>query len=579
MSPNDAELNVTVDWLASVARGNGGLPNRVDGLARAFVTPPAAEDARHAWRTLGALLEEVRYVVFNIPAHLAEEQRRHFVAVLKPLANAEDYAWRATGSEIADDESCAVHIASDASKENGGLFSKLTAEWKWVWHEYAKLTYALEARSVFTWNQLLLHGCRDPKPFGLSWNGSGDLQQYYLEADERMLDTLDIGVRREASGAAWNSALAELSPRMDGWPRLSSDVHRFFSKLAPLDRVDLEQTAPAAIYHLLRSYGRWGGGAFLSIPVVLASGSDRNTSAVLSLCSERPLSAESIVRWRLLAECILPVISSSELVTQFHARKAAEQEAVHQAAAWAHEVKNRTAPIIACLRRAAAGERALDSDASRAFHGALILHAVSIAVHRALGGNQPVAQLTGKEAAPLLEALLQYLLNYHAATTRDQLLWEPRWSVAECVERLGTLLRVSATQSLAERAKAVLTDPKVICAAALLRELVQNIRVNGAVRGDRTINIRYLMQEDTLGGTLTVVLDQRQKERAVTFNPELGRGIQHANKLFGAGRMNIGHIEADPVVVTESGETAWDGFDVLIRSRAVFMVEESDAHA
>jgi hypothetical protein len=356
---------------------------------------------------------------------------------------------------------------------------------------------------------------------------------------------------------------------LDRWPDLPRDVVRSFSDLGPLDKVDLKATASASIYHLLRSYARWGGGAFISIPVVLASGADRNTSAVLSICTEGPLSSSSVLRWRLLAESILPVIASSELVTQFHVQRVAEEVALGQAEAWAHEVKNRTAPMIACLSRASAADPTLESDTSRALHGALILNAVSYAVQLALGSSQKLGRLTLASAPPILEAVLQYLLNYHAASTRDELTWTPRWSLEECVTRLSTLLAITGGYTLGERAQNVLVRPEVVYTTALLREVVQNIRVNSAVHGDRRINIKYSVR--MIADTAIVELEQRQRELTVTFRPELGRGIEATNKLFGE-RLALGYIEVDPVSEQPGSGSSWEGRNVLIRSRAVFMV-------
>ena len=570
MLPNDADFNKAVDWLAKVARDAGELPTRLDRLVRVFVTRPPKGDANGEWRALGAMLEDVRYVVFNIPAHLAEEQRRHFVAVLKPLAQSKDYAWRATEQEESADESCAVHIGNATRECSVTLRRRLTAEWKSVWNEYARLTYALEERGILTWNQLLLHGCRDPKPFGLSWIGDGDGgDKYYVRAEERILHALGIDMPAGTPRAVWNGTLADLPPRLDQWPELPSEIVQSFSDLGPLEKVDLARTPSASIYHLLRSYARWGGGAFISIPVVLASGADRNTSAVLSICSERPLSPASVLRWRLLAESILPVIASSELVTQFHVRRVAEEVALGQAEAWAHEVKNRTAPMIACLARASAADPTLESDTSRALHGALILNAVSYAVQLALGSSQKLGRLTLASAPPILEAVLQYLLNYHAASTRDKLTWTPRWSLEECVARLSDLLAVSGGRNLGERAQNVLVRPEVVYSTALLREVVQNVRVNSAVRGDNRIGITYSLKP--VGDTIIVEMEQRQRELTITFRPELGRGIQATNKLFGE-RLGLGYIEVDPVTEELGSGSSWDGRNVLIRSRAVFMV-------
>lgn len=573
-------LHRLIDWLAVVARRNGDLATRVDHLTRALVDPANYGGNGKIAESLTDLLAGVRYIVFNIPAHLAKEQERIFVAVLRPLQEAEQYAWPAADTQVHEVmEYCQVHVLAGGSSPNlsNDFTERLANEWRRVWNDYADLTTLLERNGIFTWNQFLLHGCLSPEPFGLSWTSQKQrqLSGYYLHATKKVLDTLGIRAPDPSNTYAWNNTLQNLPQQTDCWPDLPPDVVERWRVLEPRTEArDVGTSAAASIYHLIRSYARWGGGAFISIPVVIASRDSRHASAVLSVCSDLPLTSDALARWRLVATSVLPLVASSELVTHFELEHSERDAARRQAESWAHEVKNRTGPVIRFLSRASTLKGDHVADTTYALHATLILNAASFAYQLALGRQDDLRRLSRSTAPEIVEAVLQYLLNYYSASSADQFQWS-RWAVNECIDVLCKVLEVPSGRSIGERAKDALTKPQVVWTIALLRELVQNIRINSSPEGaERRIDIDYRI---TFSGTdLVVELTQRQRELNIDWNTESARGVQLANNLFGKERgLGLGNIEvAGPEVDMSDPVGAWDGRYVVIRSRATLALEE-----
>jgi hypothetical protein len=572
-------LNRVIDWLASVARGEGDLAKRVDHLTRAFVDPRSYGGDADATQMLQRLLAGIRYIVFNIPAHLANEHERIFVAVLRPLDKARDYGWKTAATPLAQlTHSCEVHIIDDRAPQ---FARRLADEWRHVWDDYATLTNALQDKGILTWNQYLLHGCRNPKPFGLTWTAKPAKlgHPYYVQPSDDLLRQLGVPPRAGMDTRTWNRALRELPRQTTGWPQLPPGLTQRWEELEPREHVkQLAATAAASIFHLLRSYARWGGQAFLSIPVVIASQDSRPVSAALSICSDAPLTAVDLLQWRTLAASVLPLVASTELVTHFALERSRREAALRQAEAWAHEVKNRTGPIIRFLARAATRVPETTEDTIRALHGTLILNAASFAIQLALGRPRDLKRLARRNARAVVDAVLQYLLNYYAASSEDQLHWSPQRTTNESIDALVKLLSISTVGAPGERARKVLTHARVVWTIALLRELIQNIRTNSPPDdADRRIDITYSIEE--IGDELVVQLEQRQRELIVEWKPEPVRGIQLTNDLFGVGGVGLGEIEVafpveEEIMPPVSGPVrSWDGVCVVIRSRARLALE------
>jgi hypothetical protein len=66
------------------------------------------------------------------------------------------------------------------------------------------------------------------------------------------------------------------------------------------------------VYHILRSYGCWGGNSFYSIPINYGSAKEKRIG-VLSICTKKPLSEKLIERWSLVANKIFKDIILHEI--------------------------------------------------------------------------------------------------------------------------------------------------------------------------------------------------------------------------------------------------------------------------
>jgi hypothetical protein len=335
----------------------------------------------------------------------------------------------------------------------------------------------------------------------------------------------------------------------------------------------------------MRSYARWGGGAFLSIPVPITGGLHKYASAVLSICSERPVAKGALALWTLIATAVFVRASSGELVTQFDLREAERDAARRQGEAWAHEVKNYTGPVIRLLARVARDCPNRHPNIDWALQGSRILNAASYAIQLGIGqryrrdiATTGLRRLPRPTAAGIVEAVLQYLLNYHDASTGDQLVleWCPKWPPENCIRQLSNLL--SARECAANRDVdwEVLTRAEVVWTVALLRELIQNVRVNHPVAGDVKVRVSYRL--DVQGDDLILELEQKQREMTVEEGPEEPPGIRHANELFGrASGIGLGEIEILRCQVDEpeaqaaslsGGVGGWAGKTVTYRARA-----------
>lgn len=212
-----------------------------------------------------------------------------------------------------------------------------------------------------------------------------------------------------------------------------------------------------------------------------------------------------------------------------------------QAAAWAHDVKNYTGPLIAELR----DHRRKGVDLSWPLQGVLILNAVSRAIQIGFNDKSSGAASTSdlalprRHAARIVELALQYMLNYHDhSSLAFRVEWDNRLTTKECIDQLCTELAWS------EDPESVLTHRSVLCPIAMLREVVMNMRVGEFA--DPVIRVSYTI-EDVGPGMNEIRLILTQRIREIGPNPgriESAPGIVMANLLFGPERgIGIGSIE------------------------------------
>ena len=240
----------------------------------------------------------------------------------------------------------------------------------------------------------------------------------------------------------------------------------------------------------------------------------------------------------------------------------AQKHAWEQAKAWAHEVKNYTAPVIDSLNDARLRNKQIVTSQeaqniiSRSRQSILILNAASYAVQlalsRRLGTEKPseknrLQRLPREQAIAIVESSLQYLLNYHAEAAEDFILrWAPRRTMQQVIEDLACILSEKedkATLTGKEKAnERILTDGRVIWVIALLREVIWNIRIESPFSNPGEINISYsLSLED---GELILNFIQEQVETAGwSKDREPPNGIRLANALFGKAGAGFGFID------------------------------------
>lgn len=244
----------------------------------------------------------------------------------------------------------------------------------------------------------------------------------------------------------------------------------------------------------------------------------------------------------------------------------AERAQLGQARAWAHDVKNFTSAIHGSLESAAAAfpEAAEDED-SRALRdateGVVILNSVAVAIHTALSARSGVALNNDRQLQRLPAAVgcklvclaFQYLLRYHRRWYQEYnerfylISTGPEEGTQDVVQALAAVLSVQESDHYGDetsRTKTVLSDPRVVWAVALLREVVWNINFKYRV-GDRpTIHVEYSCEQRGRQVVLTVSQKWLEKTNWLESWGTLGlpEGLKSANDLYGDNGVRLGHI-------------------------------------
>ncbi len=183
--------------------------------------------------------------------------------------------------------------------------------WKEIWSSYLVLTKDAQKEGLFTLNHWLFNKVRNPMNIGFYWGKpieSEEAESTYFFLPPETLRKLSIdGTKNEdfcsielpsdfSGQVAYDRALNEIKNYMDDMGQDDPGINNFTN-------------IGFAIYHIIRSFGCWGGEAFYSIPVNLGF-SGKQKIGILSICSKKPLSQKQAETWTLVAmKAIKDVIS------------------------------------------------------------------------------------------------------------------------------------------------------------------------------------------------------------------------------------------------------------------------------
>jgi hypothetical protein len=219
-----------------------------------------------------------------------------------------------------------------------------------------------------------------------------------------------------------------------------------------------------------------------------------------------------------------------------------------QGAAWAHDVKNWTGPIIrdlghasACLRDLQLAEKPAAA-LRRAELNSRLLNIVAIGrqyvfedlAQHARERSSSTVFLNGKDhidARFFIESAFQLLLTLHSGTHYKEfaLSWFPQWKESEVLEQMERSLEDKATRRIYS------------ATVAFLREVVHNMRVDESkkVPGRDVISVWYEFEQSMTNLVLHVHQKHVQMERRWGRMPP---GLQRANMLYGPKGARLGHI-------------------------------------
>jgi hypothetical protein len=224
-----------------------------------------------------------------------------------------------------------------------------------------------------------------------------------------------------------------------------------------------------------------------------------------------------------------------------------------QGAAWAHDVKNWTGPIIRDLGSASVGLRELRlpedslSALRRAEFNSRLLNIVAIGrqyifedlAQRAERKSAHTIFLHGRDPADIrfiIESAVQLLLTLHSGTYRKEFTvnWCPQWGESEIFDRMELILEDGSKRRI------------YAAIVAFLREVVHNIKLdeNKRVTGHDIISVRYEVGLSGNNIILSVHQEHIQTERRRGRMPP---GLKKANMLYGPDGARLGHIPENSI--------------------------------
>jgi hypothetical protein len=310
------------------------------------------EEALRGDRKIEQELKNVVYVVLNHPPLTLRGGKRHFVAAINSVHDhtATFLKGKATAAPLTTQEqNCEVLFLRPLANEP----LILSAQELWIkqWNEYWNITeYGVARKGIYTWNHLLLKEGARPVPVGLCWDsnlGKKDQAPYfYLSKD--IANRIGLAC---LSSPNWIEQLLALPANfIEEQVKEGADLLELKPLRSIFDEVDLHgsesrtlRSVAWKIFHLVRSYAVWGGAAFISIPIVIGTASISHT-AVLSLCTLKPLSYRAYREWLLIAGVLLRPLLEEEMFGLIKQLDFAEA-----AYSIGHPLKNRIMPIAASL--------------------------------------------------------------------------------------------------------------------------------------------------------------------------------------------------------------------------------------
>lgn len=175
--------------------------------------------------------------------------------------------------------------------------------WSLISEEYLQLTTEQEAKNnLLTLNHWLLNKTNTPLNIGVYWGHDPmnvDTDGGYFHLEKETFKNIGVSnIHKDEFNPLWlpknfagnfkyDRSLNEIKNHMSEMTQ-DNDVFNTFKNIG------------FAIYHIIRSYGCWGGKSFYSIPINYGSENEKRIG-VLSICSKKPLSEKLIERWSLVA--------------------------------------------------------------------------------------------------------------------------------------------------------------------------------------------------------------------------------------------------------------------------------------
>lgn len=301
----------------------------------------------------GRLLQSVVYAVANhVPLATSDESpdfQRSTVAVANRALFRADRSVLTAQASHADVRGLDCALAFFGTPAVAG--EKVTQDiWRNRWAEYAQITETGEGAGFFTWNQFLLKMVSRPHIVGATWCPQHTTSHnHYMHVTPDLAHHLGFHVSR--SGHLDPRALiatpsASFRPNQESL-ELAWLVDRWAS-MKPKSGVATVESAAWATFHLIRSFGIWGGCCFLSIPVPLG-GKEKEAVCILSLCTTQPLQESQMLQWRLIArEIFQPIIvRETEAIVR---REAESQVYVQSVDSVGHTLKNRASSFETALK-------------------------------------------------------------------------------------------------------------------------------------------------------------------------------------------------------------------------------------
>ena len=213
--------------------------------------------------------------------------------------------------------------------------------WNLVWEDYLRLTIEEEHKNNFyTFNHWLLNKTRHPLNIGVYWG----TEMKQNEIDGGYFHLPDETLRKLGADDIKKSGFNPLQLPKDFACNYVYDraLNEIESQMKEMEQEDASinnvRNIGFAVYHIIRSYGCWGGNSFYSIPINYGSAKEKRIG-VLSICAKKPLNEKLVERWSLVANKIFKDIILEELDT--YKENERKLNLTHLTYSLGHNLKNR----------------------------------------------------------------------------------------------------------------------------------------------------------------------------------------------------------------------------------------------